>query len=120
VREQQPDAIGFDRKLVRRVFHGAGHQIVVAVHVGVPRRAEALRDLRMALPRAPELLLGAAGDASGQGFPDVPQQHDLLEVPLEEFQKAHELGIVVAEEIRGSRRAKMQVRDDGDLHESIC
>jgi|SRR6185503_17210692 len=52
----------------------------------------------------------------GQSFPDVSQEHDALEVVLEETQEAEKFAVVVSEAIRPIAWPQMEVGDHRYLH----
>jgi hypothetical protein len=112
VREQQSHAVGAERELLGDAVHVAGHDVVVAVDVTVLLALEAARELGMRFLRGAKLVRSVAGERAGQRFPDVTEQHNLLEVPFQEAEKPQEFCVVVAETVRGPAPAKVQIRDD--------
>ena len=57
------------------------------------------------------------GQAAGEGFPNVAQQHHLLEILLEKGEELEEVPVVVAEAVRCVAGSQVKVRDDCDLHD---
>jgi hypothetical protein len=116
VREQQTLPVSLDEQLVGRPVRRTRDQVMIAVHVGITRPFEATRDLRVSRASTPQLSGRIPRQASGQRFPDVTEQHDSFEVPLEEGQKAQELTVVVAKPVGPAAATEVKIRNYGYFH----
>ena len=71
-----------------KTYIPAGDQIMIAEDVRVVRLGETPRQLRMCQACVGQSAFGAAGEAAGQGLPDVAEQHHAFEIALEQVEEA--------------------------------
>ena len=67
------------------------------MHVRVARTPQALGELGVILARQTQLLGMPVRQRARQRFPNVAEQDDALEVPLQKSEELHELSVIVTE-----------------------
>ena len=95
--EYQPHAICMNRELFQSAIGASGHQIMVAMDVGVARSLEAPCNFDVFCTRCPKLASWIAKGSTSKRFPDITEQDNAFEVVLQEIEEPEKVVIVVSE-----------------------
>src|ERR1041384_5918650 len=108
MREQDARITGLDDQFIRGALHTCD-QVMIAVHVQVIVALEASSELRMGFACEAKFMRWIAREPTGEGFPDVSQQHDLFEIPLQESEEFQKLPVVIPEAVRRAAGSQMKI-----------
>jgi hypothetical protein len=112
VGKEDPSAVGIDQVLFWRGVHIGGDHVVVAVNVRVLATLEARSNLRVGAACATERRRMGQGPPESlvrQGFPNVTEKNNSLEIPLQKVEEAKKLEVPMPETIGQVTMPQMKI-----------